>query len=81
MNNKTILEMLTPNSVNIKTQDYISINGSEYAIGVPHNVSYVNSEIDRQHLSDEVAEPYLSVILKMWGNKPTVFIDENIKGE
>lgn len=72
MQNKIAIEMLTPHSVSIRTQGYVADGGTEYAVGQPHNSAYANSATDRKHLAEEVPEPYLSAILSVWGDTPTV---------
>lgn len=57
-----IIDMLTKNSVSIKKQTETGI----------WRKAYVNSEQSRQELQTEVPEPYLSEILEVWGDAPTV---------
>jgi len=66
------LDMLTPNSVSIKKQQHVEINGVEYPIGEPWRRAYVNSASGRQQVQDEVPEPYRSAIFAVWGDTPTV---------
>jgi hypothetical protein len=72
MEEKIILDMLTQNSVSIKKQNYIIMNGIEYLIGEPWRKAYVNSINGREELKAELTEPYLSVVILMWGNNPTI---------
>jgi len=69
---KISLDMLTPNSVSIKKQQHVEINGVEYPIGDPWRRAYVNSSSGRQQVQDEVPEPYRSAIFAVWGDTPTV---------
>jgi hypothetical protein len=69
---KITLDMLTQDSVSLKKQQYTIVDGVEYAIGEPWRRAYVNSISGRQQVKGEVAEPYKSVILMMWGDSPTV---------
>lgn len=69
---KITLDMLTQDSVSVKKQQYVMQDGKEYAIGEPWRRAYVNSTSGRQQVQEEVAEPYKSVILMIWGNEPTV---------
>jgi len=66
------LDMLTPDSVSIKKQQYVEVNGTEYPIGDPWRRAYVNSTSGRQQVQDEVPEPYKSAIFAVWGEEPTV---------
>jgi len=69
---KTIIEMLTQDSVSIKKQKYIVVDGQEYAVGEPWRRAYINSEKGREQVQTEVPEPYLSAIFAVWGDTPTV---------
>ena len=63
---------LTPDSVSVKKQQYVEVNGTEYPIGEPWRRAYVNSSSGRQQVQDEVPEPYRSAIFSVWGDEPTV---------
>ena len=69
---KISLDMLTPDSVSVKKQQYVEVNGTEYPIGEPWRRAYVNSTSGRQQVQDEVPEPYRSAIFAVWGDTPTV---------
>jgi len=73
---KITLDMLTQDSVSVKKQQYTVVDGIEYPIGQPWRRAYANSIQGREQVQAEVAEPYKSVIMLMWGNMPTV--DESI---
>lgn len=66
------LDALTEASVSIKTQKTIVQDGVTYEIGQPHRCAYMNSTWGRQQLAADVPEPYLSAIMAVWGNTPTV---------
>lgn len=66
------LDMLTPNSVSIKKQQHVEINGVEYPVGEPWRRAYTNSLSGRQEVQDEVPEPYRSAIFAVWGDEPTL---------
>ena len=72
MTEKISLDMLTPDSVSVKKQQHVEVNGAEYPIGDPWRRAYVNSVFGRQQVMDEVPEPYRSAIFAVWGNAPTV---------
>jgi len=74
---KITLDMLTETSVSVKTQKYVEDGGVEYAVGEPHRRAYVNSERGRAEIAAELPEPYLSAVLAVWGEAPTVFEDNN----
>lgn len=66
------IDALTKNSVSIKRQKTITAEGSTYEIGDPNRCAYVNSTYGRAQLAKEVPEPYLSAVLAVWGDNPTV---------
>ncbi len=72
MNEKVYLDMLALDSVIIKKQHYIVADGKEYAVGEPWRRSYMNTERGREQMQTEVAEPYKTIILMMWGSVPTI---------
>jgi len=69
---KIIIDMLNQDSVSIKKQKYIVVDGQEYAVGEPWRRAYINSEKGREQVQTEVPEPYLSAIFAVWGDTPTV---------
>lgn len=72
---KYTLDMLTQDSVSVKKQRYVEIDGAEYPVGQPWRRSYVNSARGRQAVQEEVPEPHRTAIFTVWGDTPTV--DEN----
>ena len=72
MNEKITLDMLTQDGVSLKKQQYIVVDGKEYPIGEPWRRAYANSERGRAQVQAEVPEPYLSAIMAVWGDAPTV---------
>lgn len=71
MTEKVTLDMLTPNGVSLKKQNYAIIDGTEYPIGEPWRKAYANSTSGRAEI-EEVSEPYKTAIFAVWGNTPTV---------
>ncbi|HEX2925076.1 MAG TPA: hypothetical protein VHP38_02260 [Ruminiclostridium sp.] len=69
---KITLDMLTRDYVSLKKQQYTSVDGKEYVIGEPWRKAYVNSVNGREQVNLEVAEPYKSAILTVWGDISTV---------
>jgi hypothetical protein len=65
--------MLNTNSVSVVTQKFVEAEGIKYQIG-DHRTGYENSVRGRERLKNEVSEPYLSAILAVWGDSPTVVI-------
>ena len=72
MNEKITLDMLTQDSVSLKKQQYATVDGKEYPIGEPWRRAYINSVQGRIQVQSEVTEPYLSAIMAVWGETPTV---------
>lgn len=72
MTTTVTLDALTKNSVSVKRQKTITAEGSTYEIGEPHRCAYVNSVSGRKQLAAELPEPYLSAVLAVWGDAPTV---------
>lgn len=68
---KTI-EFLTADSVTIITKRFATIDGQTYQLGLPHAAGYVNSAIGREQIAAEVPDPYLSAVMAVWGDAPTV---------
>ena len=72
---KITLDMLTQDSVSVKTQNYVVVEGIEYPIGQPHRRAYVNSIRGRQAVDEELPEAQKNAIFAVWGNEPTVVED------
>ena len=70
--NKISLDALNENSVTVKTQQYIEVDGKALHVGELHAKAYINSEGGRAELMEEVFEPYLSAVLAVWGEEPKV---------
>ena len=66
------IDALNKNSVSIKRQKTITADGETYEIGEPHRCAYVNSASGREQITADVPEPYLSAVLAVWGDNPTV---------
>ncbi len=74
MNTLISLDELSQDSVSVSTRKYIEEDGIRYFVGDIHRRAYVNSEEGRQEINQELQEPYLSAIMAVWGNIPTVEI-------
>ena len=66
------LDMLTADSVSVKTQRYTTVDGQEYPIGQPHRKAYINSEKGRDEVQSELPEAQRNAIFAIWGDTPTV---------
>ena len=55
---------------------YIELEGTSYPIGDIFRRSYANSANGRKQVQEEIAEPYLSAVMAVWGEEPTVFPEE-----
>lgn len=69
---KIYLDALTPESVSVRKEKFVIIDGVEEKIGEPWRRGYMNSTSGRQEVQDEVPEPYRSAIFAVWGDTPTV---------
>lgn len=72
MEEKITLDMLTAKSVSVKRQNYTTVDGREYAIGLPSRCAYINSTRGRAALESEVASPYKEAVFAVWGDTATV---------
>lgn len=72
MNQKITLDALGKNTVSVKTQQYTTIDGKEYALGQPHRKAYQNSAKGRENVQNELPQPQQDSIFLIWGDSPTV---------
>lgn len=75
---KFILDNLNQNSVSVKKQTFIIYNEQQYPIGEIWRRAYVNSELGRQQVSQELPSAQINAILSVWGDEAT-FVEEDIK--
>jgi len=75
---KFILDNLNQNSVSVKKQTFIIYNEQQYPIGEIWRRAYVNSELGRQQVSQELPSAQINAILAVWGDEAT-FVEEDIK--
>ena len=78
---KITLDNLTENSVSVLTQQFASLNGQTVQVGENHRTAFVNSEYGRIELKDKLQEPYLSSVMAVWGENPTIEHTEQIEEE
>ena len=71
------LDELTEYKVSISTRKFIEVDGVEYQIGDIHRRGYANSADDRELIQNELGEPYLSAVMAVWGDTPTVLPPED----
>ena len=63
---------LTPNFVNVLIQTFIDLNGVKTQVGSNKRISYANSEVGRQKISEALPDEYVLAVLAVWGDTPTV---------
>ena len=73
---KITLDNLTEKSVSVLTQQFADLNGQTVQIGENHRRAYMNSKYGRIELEATLPEPYLSSVLAVWGEEPTIVDDE-----
>ncbi len=69
---KITLDCLCENSVSVLKQDYITVGNADVQIGDNHRRAFVNSESGRAAIAEYIGEPYISAVLSVWGETPTV---------
>jgi len=76
MYEKYTLDMLTQDSVSVKIQKYVEVEGMEYPIGEPWRRAYVNSVSGRVQVAAELPPAQAAAIMAVWGDSPTVVDEE-----
>lgn len=68
------LDMLNTKSVSVLVKTYIQLEeGAEpQLVGFPVRTSYVNSELGRRQIVEELPEEFYEAILAVWGDEPNV---------
>lgn len=69
---KKTIDMLTPDSVSILTQNYIEFNGVQNQVGQNHRCSYINSNTGRTFLQENESEEVVNAVFAIWGDTPTI---------
>lgn len=72
INEKKTITDLTADTVSIKTESYIDLNGVETKVGSLHRVAYSNSVTGRKALESEQPEEVSAAVLAFWGADTTV---------
>lgn len=80
MNYEISIDNLNVYGVSVKTQRYIEIDGTKHYLNLTHRKAYSNSVYGRKELQKELAEPYYSAVMAVWGDEPTVFPEDDIGG-
>jgi hypothetical protein len=62
---KTTIDMLTAESVSIRTQTFIEFNGEEKEID-NHRKAYINDENGRSELQSEQPEYVVNAVMAVW---------------
>lgn len=71
MTEKIVLDNLNPNSVSLLKISVITVDGQEIEASRWRR-AYVNSTAGRAAVAAEVADPYKTAIMAVWGDNPTV---------
>jgi uncharacterized iron-regulated protein len=71
MEERISLYNLCPNSVTVMLDKYVSVESKDIHVS-NHAKAYINSLQGRASVEAEVAEPYKTAILAVWGDVPTV---------
>lgn len=69
---KTTIDMLTPDSVSILTQNGVEIDGQWVQVGENHRRAYVNSAVNRAELAENEPEYVVNAVMAVWGDEATV---------
>lgn len=70
------IELLNTNGVSVIFTKHIEYGGQKLQVGEAVRTAYVNSVQGREDLKKQIPKPYLTCILEIWGNMPTVVIPE-----
>lgn len=73
------LDELSQDSVSVATRKYVEEDDIKYFVGDIHRKAYVNSVDGRLEINNELEEPYLSAVMAVWGNSPTVEIKSDMR--
>lgn len=76
MFNKYTIDSLNEKNVSVKTQQYTTVNGVDYSVGLPHRKAYVNSTSGRLEVQAELPTAQQNAIFAVWGAEPTVIDPE-----
>lgn len=66
------LDMLSKDSVSVLKKTVANIDGKEVQVGENFRRAFDNSVEGRKDIAEFLEEPYLSSVMQMWGDTPTV---------
>lgn len=72
-----IIENLVKDGVIIATQEYLVRDEVKQKIGEIYRESYGNWESDRNRLVKSEPEEIINAVMAIWGDAPTVFLEES----
>lgn len=72
-----IVDMLTKDSVSILTQKFVELDGVKSQVGENHRRAFINSIDGRMELQNAEEEQIVNVVFSMWGDTPSVVINNN----
>lgn len=75
---KFTIDMLNENSVSIKTERFIEIDGVMTRVGDSIRNAYMNTVRDREQLKNLLPEKYYDAIISVWVDTP---IDSNSEND
>lgn len=64
---RVTLDMLTPESVSVLKQQFITVNGIEMQVGSNERNSFSNTKEDREVLKNVLSDEYYAAVIAMWG--------------
>ena len=64
---RVTLDMLTPESVSVLKQQFMTVNGVEMQVGSNERNSFSNTKEDREVLKSLLSEEYHTAIIAVWG--------------
>nr|DAE95963.1 MAG TPA: hypothetical protein [Caudoviricetes sp.] len=64
---RVTLDMLTPESVSVLKQQFITVNGVEMQVGSNERNSFSNTKEDREVLKNVLSDEYYAAVIAMWG--------------
>lgn len=76
MYEKIEISRLNDKVVWITRQQYVIVNGVEYAVGDINRKSYDNSVFGRRQVEEELPNDIQNAIFAIWGDEPTVFPED-----
>lgn len=66
---KVTLDMLTPESVSVLKQQFITVNGVEMQVGSNERNSFSNTKEDREVLKNVLSDEYYTAVIAVWGEE------------